>query len=192
MNTSAFLQPVFLPFKAISNVHLRRCISSPNRISTSPSYTNRVAIQFLAKQEAPTPHKDTDSLSNILGDKIENETKSALLVVDHGSKRQAANDMLLEIGKMIRQKTSIPVYTAHMEIASPTIEDGMRSCYEDGATHVIVVPFFLSPGRHSTEDIPNLASEAGSKFDGLTYEVRPPIGTHPRIVEVVMDRAGLL
>lgn len=186
MNTCAFLQPVSVSFKTNSNVPVRSN-SFPTHISTTPFYTRRAVIA-----QASSASKDNDSLSNILESKRENETKSALLVVDHGSKRQAANDMLLEIAEMIRQKISIPVYTAHMEIAAPTIEDGMRSCYKDGATHVIVVPFFLSPGRHSTEDIPNLASEAVIKLDGLTHEVRPPIGTHPRIVDVVLDRAGLL
>lgn len=117
---------------------------------------------------------------------------SALLLVDHGSKRAAANEMLTEVAEMLRAKSDIPVYTAHMEIVSPTIADGMQRCVEDGAMHVIVVPFFLSPGRHSTTDIPNLAAEAAAKNRNISYEVRPPIGTHPGIVDVILDRAGLL
>lgn len=116
---------------------------------------------------------------------------SALLLVDHGSKRAAANEMLSEVADMLRAKSDIPVYTAHMEIASPTIAEGMQQCVEGGARHVIVVPFFLSPGRHSTTDIPNLASEAAAKNPKISYEVRPPIGTHPGIVDVILDRAGL-
>lgn len=125
---------------------------------------------------------------------VESQTRqsSALLLVDHGSKRASANEMLSRVADMIRAKSDIPVYTAHMEIASPTIADGMGQCVQNGAEHVIVVPFFLSPGRHATTDVPNLAAEAAAQNRNVSFEVRPPIGTHPGIVDVILDRAGLL
>lgn len=100
--------------------------------------------------------------------------------------------MLASVADMIRTKSDVPVYTAHMELASPTIADGMAKCVDDGVEHVIVVPFFLSPGRHATTDVPNLAAEAAALNRNVSFEVRPPIGTHPGIVDVILDRAGLL
>lgn len=117
---------------------------------------------------------------------------TAILLVDHGSKRAQANEMLLEIADMTRAKSAgVPVHTAHMEIAEPSIADGMRACVDGGATHVVLVPFFLSPGRHATTDIPEIAAEAAALFPGVSYEVRPPIGTHPGVVDIILDRAGL-
>lgn len=119
-------------------------------------------------------------------------SKPALLVVDHGSKRAAANEMLSDIAAMVRARSQIPVYMAHMELASPTIPDGIDACVRGGASHVIVLPFFLSPGKHTTTDIPKITATAATKYSGVTYEVRPPIGTHPGVVDILLDRAGLL
>lgn len=117
---------------------------------------------------------------------------TALIVVDHGSKRQAANDMLFEVADNIRSRTSVPVFAAHMELAVPTINDAVDQCSLAGISHIIVVPFFLSLGRHVTTDIPQLTAEAVARYAGMSYEVRPPIGTHPAIIDVVLDRAGFL
>lgn len=116
----------------------------------------------------------------------------ALLVVDHGSKRTAANEMLSDITTMLRARSKIPVYMAHMELASPTIPDGIDACVRGGASHVIVLPFFLSPGKHTMMDIPEIAAAAAAKYPNVTHEVRPPIGTHPNVVDILLDRAGLL
>lgn len=121
-----------------------------------------------------------------------NTSSSALLVVDHGSRRAAANEMLSDIVAMVRARSEIPVYMAHMELASPTISDGIDTCVQGGASHVIVLPFFLSPGRHTTADIPEIAATAAAKYPDVTYEVRPPIGTHPGVIDILLDRAGLL
>ena len=76
---------------------------------------------------------------------------TALLIVDHGSRRAEANDMLEGVGDIVRkQRPELIVHTAHMELADPTIADGVRSCIADGATEIIVHPYMLSPGRHAT------------------------------------------
>ncbi|KAI0565469.1 Cobalamin biosynthesis CbiX [Gracilaria domingensis] len=117
---------------------------------------------------------------------------TALLLVDHGSKRTKANAMLEEVAQELQNRTSIPVYFAHMELASPTIAEGMQLCVQNGAKHVIIVPFFLSPGRHVTSDIPQLTAEAAQNFPHVSYEVKPPIGAHPGIIELILDCAGVL
>lgn len=112
-----------------------------------------------------------------------------MLLVDHGSKRKAANELLDEIRDRVRESMAegIPVHSAHMEIASPSIHDGITLCVAGGAQHVIVVPFFLSPGRHVSSDIPNLVAKAAETFPGLTYEVRSHLGSHPALINVILE-----
>jgi sirohydrochlorin ferrochelatase len=117
----------------------------------------------------------------------------AVIVVDHGSKRMAANQMLEDISLMVKSRTQgIPVYAAHMELAQPSISDAFTSAVFHGANHVIIVPFFLAPGRHVTSDIPALVAAAAKGHEGVTYDVRAPIGTHPAIADVIMERAGIV
>ena len=48
------------------------------------------------------------------------------------------------------------VHFAHMELAAPTLEQAFDACVSDGAREIVVHPYFLAPGRHSTDDIPRL------------------------------------
>jgi sirohydrochlorin ferrochelatase len=118
--------------------------------------------------------------------------RQALLIVDHGSKRHEANDMLQHVGLICKDlRPELIVHTAHMELSEPTIEQGFDQCVKDGATEVIVHPYMLSPGRHATTDIPNMVAAAARKHPGVTLKVTPPLGLDKKIGEVILDRAGL-
>lgn len=118
--------------------------------------------------------------------------RQALLIVDHGSKRDAANRMLEDVVEILRrQRPELIVQHAHMELASPDIRTGFASCVAEGAAEVVVHPYMLSPGRHATEDIPRLVREAAEDFPDVSYRVTPPLGLHDKLCEVILDRAGL-
>ena len=120
------------------------------------------------------------------------EEKIGLLLVDHGSRFQEANDMLVDVAAMVRRISGRDcVHHAHMELAEPTIQQGFETCVREGATAVVVHPYFLSPGRHSTSDIPRMVAEAAEAFPGVAFCVTEPLGLDPRICEVVLERAGI-
>ena len=100
--------------------------------------------------------------------------------------------MLEDVAESLRrQATGLIVHIAHRELAEPTIEQGFAACVRDGATEVIAHPYMLSPGRHSTEDIPAMVAEAASSYPEVDYRVTQPLGLHEKISEVVLERAGL-
>ena len=120
------------------------------------------------------------------------EKKVGLLLVDHGSRFQEANDMLIEVAAMVKRLGAIDcVHHAHMELAEPTIAQGFAACVQEGATAVVVHPYFLSPGRHSTSDIPRMVAEVARAFPGIAFCVTEPLGVHAKIGEVVLERAGV-
>ncbi|MBE7464485.1 MAG: sirohydrochlorin cobaltochelatase [Planctomycetes bacterium] len=117
---------------------------------------------------------------------------TALLIVDHGSKREAANKMLEEVAVILRrQRPDLIVQIAHMELAEPTIAQGFEACVREGATEVIVHPYMLSPGRHAAQDIPVMASEAAKTHPGVKWRCTKPLGLHDKLGEVILERAGL-
>lgn len=118
--------------------------------------------------------------------------KRALLIVDHGSRRGAANESLHEIAALIRRLApELIVHAAHMELAEPDIPTGIAACVADGADEVIVHPFMLGPGRHAAEDIPRLVREAVAAHPGVDVHVTAPLGVHEKLAEIVLERAGL-
>ena len=115
--------------------------------------------------------------------------KVAVLIIDHGSRKQNANDMLPEVARLVRQISSFAiVHYAHMELAEPTIQQGFDACVAEGAEEVIVHPYVLSPGRHSTSDIPRMVAEAAQKYPQVTFQVTEPLGLHPKIGEIILER----
>ena len=117
----------------------------------------------------------------------------ALLIIDHGSKREDANKMLEGVAEMLRrQRPGLIVHIAHMELAEPTIRQGFDACVRDGASAVIAHPYMLSPGRHATGDIPSMVEDAAAAFPHVKFCVTAPLGLHDKIGEVVLERAGLL
>jgi sirohydrochlorin ferrochelatase len=80
---------------------------------------------------------------------------------------------------------------AHMELAEPTIAEGIASCVEAGATDVVVFPYMLSPGRHSTTDIPRMVNEVTPKYPSVRFSVTPPFGINEKLGEVILSRAQI-
>ena len=100
--------------------------------------------------------------------------------------------MLFDMVKLMRdQRPDLIIYGAHMELACPSIEDGIRYCMGRGATHIIAHPYMLAPGRHASEDIPRMVAHACEEHPGLTFEVTEPLGVDAALADLVFRRAGL-
>jgi sirohydrochlorin ferrochelatase len=117
----------------------------------------------------------------------------ALLLIDHGSRRAEANEMLACMAALIQRMAgpSVIVRHAHMELAEPSIERGVASCVAAGATELIAFPYMLSPGRHSTSDIPVLVAAAAKAHPDLRVQVTAAFGIEAELGEVILRRAGI-
>jgi sirohydrochlorin ferrochelatase len=112
-----------------------------------------------------------------------------IIVVDHGSRKAAANDQLREVTELFQRvaRTAI-VEPAHMELAEPTIAQAFDRCVAQGATLVLVHPYFLAPGRHSTADIPRLTAEAAARHPEVRFHVTQPLGLDETIAALMLRR----
>ncbi|MEJ7758063.1 MAG: CbiX/SirB N-terminal domain-containing protein [Gemmatimonadaceae bacterium] len=117
----------------------------------------------------------------------------AILLVDHGSRKREANDMLVCMANLVQAMAGpdVIVRLAHMELSEPSIGAGFSSCVEAGATEVTVFPYMLSPGRHSTSDIPRIVAETARTHPSVTFTVTPAFGVHEKLGEIILGRAGI-
>ena len=115
--------------------------------------------------------KDDVKQTNLLEkeqDSGKRDPRLGILLIDHGSKRKASNEHLHSIAEQYHSSllngdkgNNIIVKAAHMEIAEPSILTTLRQLIvEERVTKVVCVPYFLSPGKHATIDVPNLIAEA--------------------------------
>ncbi len=115
----------------------------------------------------------------------------AIILVDHGSREAAANQMLEDVATLVRGMTGDRVYTAHMEIAEPTLAGAFTAACRDGSERIFVFPYFLAPGRHSTQDIPRMCEEAAAGLPRpVAYHCAEPLGLDPALAGLVVQRAA--
>jgi sirohydrochlorin ferrochelatase len=116
-----------------------------------------------------------------------------IVLVDHGSLRAEANEMMVPVTDLIQSMAGdgVVVRYAHMDLAPPTVAEAFAQCVEAGADDVVVFPYMLSPGRHSTTDIPRMVAEAAKEHPGVSYSVTPAFGVHEKLGEVVLERVGI-
>ena len=118
------------------------------------------------------------------------EMKSTgIILVDHGSRFAAANDMLDEVAARFRRTSGYKIVeAAHMELAEPNIAQAFAACVRQGAKRIIVHPYFLSPGRHSTTDIPRMVAEAAAAYPEVICNVTQPLGLDDEISRIILNR----
>jgi sirohydrochlorin ferrochelatase len=112
-----------------------------------------------------------------------------IILVDHGSRREESNAMLLDVVRDFTAATGFPIVEpAHMELAEPSIATAFARCVDRGPKTVVVFPYFLLPGRHWHDDIPRLTAAAAANHPGIRYLVTAPFGLHPLMNEIIQAR----
>jgi sirohydrochlorin ferrochelatase len=115
-----------------------------------------------------------------------------LLVVDHGSRRAEANAQLEDIAERLRRlRPDDVVAHAHLEVCEPTIMQAVARLVADGAVRIAVLPYFLSEGRHSREDIPRLVAAAAAAYPQVTVTIAPALGPDDALARLLIERSGL-
>lgn len=115
--------------------------------------------------------------------------KRAILLIDHGSRRPEANAQLDELAEALRQR--IPeriIAVAHLDVVEPDIAAGIANCAAQGAEEIIVHPYFLSPGLHTTQDIPAQVTSAAERYPKIQVRITEPLGGHTALLDIVLDR----
>ncbi len=117
------------------------------------------------------------------------KSHAGVIIVDHGSRRAQSNAMLEAFVERFRPASPYQIVEpAHMELAEPSIATAFDRCVQRGARCVVVIPYFLSPGKHWDTDIPALTDAAAARHPDVSYLVGAPIGLHPMMVDVIQAR----
>ena len=112
----------------------------------------------------------------------------ALVLVAHGSRRQASNDEVVALSKRIEEqmKSEYPIIeTGFLELAEPLIPNAIDQCVKEGATDICVVPYFLSAGTHVQHDVPAEVDKARQMHPNIPMDVIPHIGGSVMMIELI-------
>jgi sirohydrochlorin ferrochelatase len=116
--------------------------------------------------------------------------RKALQLIAHGSRQPEANGDLHHVADEFRRLGEYAIVEASfLELAEPTIEQGGARCVEQGAERVVLLPYFLSAGVHVRCDLTEARARLAKRFPNVQFLLAEPLGRHPLLLEVVMERA---
>ena len=115
-----------------------------------------------------------------------------LLLIAHGSRRQASNDEIRELAsKMNAMDTGFDqVDCAFLELAEPSIPDGVRQSIENGSSEVVLLPYFLSAGRHVVEDAPAEVAIVQQEHPEVNITITPYLGCSESMIKLILELAN--
>jgi sirohydrochlorin ferrochelatase len=115
---------------------------------------------------------------------------TALLLIAHGSREEQANADLHYIkDQVLKQRRYGTVEAAYLELAEPAILVAADACVQQGASEVILLPYFLSGGVHVLRDLTEAHAALSQKYPGVRFRLAAPLGRHPLLAEIVLERA---
>lgn len=117
----------------------------------------------------------------------------SLLLVAHGSRRKESNEEVAELAEAIKQKTQQQFANtkyAFLELAQPSIEDAVDDLVNAGAKQIVVLPYFLSAGRHVHEDVPEIINAKRAQYADLDLIMAPYLGEANEIADVLISLAS--
>jgi sirohydrochlorin ferrochelatase len=118
----------------------------------------------------------------------------SLLIVAHGSRRAESNDEVRQLAERISAQTNSgfdEVSAAFLELAEPSIPEGLESCIQRGATEIVVFPYFLAAGRHVVEDIPREIAPVAAEHPRVKIHIAPHLGMASELPLVILATAKI-
>lgn len=116
--------------------------------------------------------------------------KTGIAIFAHGSAIESANEAVREV---VRQFAALGAFdlveASFLELGQPGLAGAVEKLVERGAARVVVVPYFLMPGKHLQRDLPRIVSEIESIHPGVIITITAPLDGHPALAAILLDRA---
>ncbi|HHW40941.1 MAG TPA: precorrin isomerase [Syntrophomonadaceae bacterium] len=122
--------------------------------------------------------------------------KTGILLLGHGSRREAANRGLERLAGLVQAGLGVRVLPAFFQFGRPSLPDVVEHLVGEGVDEIVVVPAFLFPGMHLEHDVPEALEEINARYGyRLKFKITPCVGADPRLAEILLERirsAGVL
>lgn len=119
----------------------------------------------------------------------------SLLLVAHGSRLVSSNDAIKQLTFKLRERLGASgfddVEYAFLELTKPSIPEGIAKLISQGSTDVVVLPYFLAPGTHVVDDVPELIDEARLKYPQVEFRVMTHLGAVDGMIDLILSTADV-
>jgi sirohydrochlorin ferrochelatase len=114
-----------------------------------------------------------------------------ILLIAHCSRQESSNIEIRALTNRLRQLQSpfAGIECAFLEIAEPSIPEGLQNLIANNVSEILVLPYFLSAGRHVLVDIPKLVAQVQLEAPNVVIRIVPYLGAAEQIDQLLMYQA---
>ncbi|MBR8997019.1 sirohydrochlorin chelatase, partial [Staphylococcus aureus] len=110
------------------------------------------------------------------------------IIVAHGMRRGRQNQALEAFISELVKDDIHHYHIAFLESEHQDLETVMTTLIQSGVKQLKIVPLLLFSAMHYLKDIPNIVHEMKRRYPDIKVEVSEPLGTHPLMTEIIMQR----
>ena len=112
---------------------------------------------------------------------------AVILLVAHGSRRAQANLEVHQMAEQLHARLGREVLACFLELGEPDIPEGIDRALALGPSEILVLPYFLTEGRHMDEDIPKILQEKVRAYPETPIRLLNYVGSNPAMVELLAE-----
>jgi sirohydrochlorin ferrochelatase len=114
----------------------------------------------------------------------------ALILFSHGSLLCGAGEALDTHAGRLRASGQWPVVAVgYMNYSEPTFAEAVAECSSQGATRIVVLPFFLIPGYFVSKTLPDQLNAVKADYPQLEFVVADAIGFDTGLADALIASA---
>jgi sirohydrochlorin ferrochelatase len=113
-----------------------------------------------------------------------------IILFAHGSRLEAANEEVREAARQLAGEGGfVHVEAAFLDLGRPDLAGAVAGLVARGVTRILVVPYFLTAGRHQDRDLPALVEQAAREHRQAEIRIGAGLAGHPGVTAALADRA---
>ncbi len=117
------------------------------------------------------------------------EKKRAIIILGHGSRVPDASTAMHVVARGVKERHGYAIVeTCNMSRLGPHFDETFEKCVEQGATEVILIPYFLHEGLHIQVDIPTMMQHAAGRHPDVRLVLGKCLGFDDALVDLVDRR----
>lgn len=119
-----------------------------------------------------------------------NACMEAILLFSHGSVLCGAGENLFQLAQRMRERGDAPIVeVGYLNYSDPDFDAAVERCVAQGATRIIIAPYFLVAGKFVVVDLPRRIAAAQARYPDVPFVVADAMRAHPRLVDAVLSAA---
>ena len=117
------------------------------------------------------------------------QNKTAAVLVGHGSLHSDSGVAMVQVAALLREQGIAPVVEAgFLNFSQPTMAEAVAKVVVQGATTVIIQPYFLIEGHYVRNDLRQAVGTLAATYQTVRFTIAEVLGDHGAMLDLACKR----